>query len=501
VTAVDSATPSTWRRSVGLLGVVALFVIASAAAVGGAPRPSSRASGSTADAAARPQAVAASPIQHVVVIFQENHSFDNVLGGLCVTDHLDCDGATTGVLHNGVRVPLVAAPDIVSQVDHKVGSQSAAINRGRMNGFDLIRDCGLDTHYVCYSQYRADGIPTLRTLAENYVISDRTFSEDPVPSWGGHLDLIAGQLDGFQGVGPRARAHVTPGPGWGCDSRKDTPWKDPAKPSSGYRMVPACVPRADGFGPYRPSPVKHIPTILDRLSSAGLSWKLYAQTTPTNWGYLWSVCPSFASCFYDPGNHNHPSPNWTDRTTFTADAAAGHLPSYSAILPSYAVSQHNHLSMLVGDNYIQSLVSAVMNGPAEQWQSTVFFITYDDCGCFYDHVPPPARSGLGIRVPMVIVSPQAKAAYVDHTVASFDSMLAFVEHNWGLAPLTKGDAKAYDYCHSFVFTTLACTGAAAATPNVTSRAAPTHVRLQPSPVPAASLQYMKTHKPDPDDPT
>ena len=133
-----------------------------------------------------------------------------------------------------------------------------------MNGFDLNHDCAAHTHYRCYTQYAASGIPNLSTLAEKYVISDRTFSENPVPSWGGHIDLIAGQLDGFEGVGPTSNATpVAPGPGWGCNSNRDTPGAYPTKPLSDYIMVPSCIPRPDGYGPYRPSPVKSVPTILD----------------------------------------------------------------------------------------------------------------------------------------------------------------------------------------------------------------------------------------------
>ena len=103
---------------------------------------------------------------------------------------------------------------------------------------------------------------------------------------------------------------------------------------------------------------------------------------------------------------------------------------------------------------------------------------------------------------MVIVSPRAKASFVDHTVASFDSMLAFVEKNWRLAALSPRDAHAYDYCHSFVFKTLPCTnGAAAVSTSTTARAAPSHVELHRSPVPAASLRSVRTHPPDPEDPT
>ena len=491
-------TPSR-RRALNLCSLLALVILTIGAAVG-ADSIASAGMSTPFDAPAAAQGRAAvTPIRHVVVIFQENHSFDNVLGGLCVTDHLRCDGTTTGVLHSGQRIVLSQAHDIVAQADHSAPIQGTDINHGRMDGFDLMHGCTAYDHYACYTQYSAREIPSLRKLAEKYVISDRTFSQNPVPSWGGHVDLIAGQLDGFAGLNPTPNPKVAPRPGWGCDSRKDSPWRDPAKPFAGFVAVPSCIPRVDGYGPYRASPVKHVDTILDRLSVAGLSWKLYADTSPSESGYIWSICPSFASCLHDPNNHNRPDRNWKKRTAFRGDAGAGRLPSYSVVLPSYALSQHNTASMLQGDNYIESLVKAVEDGP--EWRSTVIFITYDDCGCFYDHVPPPAGSGLGIRVPMLIVSPRVKRSYVDHTVASFDSMLAFVEKNWRLAPLGAADAHAYDYCHSFVFTTLPCTGAASGIPNVTGPAAPAHIALQPSPVPRASIEYETAHPPDLNDPT
>ena len=480
---------------IALVSALAISTIVIASAAGGEVR---RAVVPAAGAAH----VAKTPIQHVVVIFQENHSFDNVLGGICVTDHLACDGTTTGVLHDGTTVPLAVAHDIVPVVAHYTAAQNLAINQGSMNGFDLMTACTAPV-YKCYSQYDASEIPNLRALAESYVISDRTFSENPIPSWGGHMDLIAGQTDGFVGDNPNVNnKHARmPKPGWGCDSRLDALWRDPADPSAPLRPEPACVPRGDGFGPYRPSPVAHIPTILDRLTGAGLSWHLYSDVAPHDSGYFWSICPTFATCLYDKQNHNHPNPNWRKRSTFTSDVAQGRLPTYSVILPSMELSQHNGESMLAGDNYIGGLVSSIMNGPPAQWASTAIFITYDDCGCFYDHVAPPAGSGLGIRVPMVIVSPQAKAAYVDSTPASYDSMLAFVEKNWALGPLTAGDRRAYDYCNSFVFTTLPCTGPGVAAHSARGRAAPRRVGLRRSAVPASSRRYTGTHPPDPEDPT
>jgi phospholipase C len=104
--------------------------------------------------------------------------------------------------------------------------------------------------------------------------------------------------------------------------------------------------------------------------------------------------------------------------------------------------------MKVGEDWINSLVTPLMNGP--EWSSTAIFLTQDDCGCFYDHVPPPAHTPkLGIRVPMIIISPYARPGYTDNNDASMSSPLAYIEHNFGLSPLSSADQGAYDYRNSF----------------------------------------------------
>jgi phospholipase C len=127
------------------------------------------------------------------------------------------------------------------------------------------------------------------------------------------------------------------------------------------------------------------------------------------------------------------------------------------------------------------VVGAIENSP--DWQSTAIFITYDDCGCFYDHVAPPP--GLGVRVPMVIVSPYARAAYTDSNIASFASVLAYTEHTLDVPSLGADDSAAYDYSQSFDYT----------------QAPLAAVHMTRRQVPPASLRYMKTHPPSPDDPT
>jgi len=138
--------------------------------------------------------------------------------------------------------------------------------------------------------------------------------------------------------------------------------------------------------------------------------------------------------------------------------------------------------MITGDNWLADQVNAVMDGP--DWSLTAIFLVYDDCGCFYDHVPPPA--GLGIRVPMVIISPYAKPGFTDSRVATYASVLAFVEHDFGLAPLAVDDQLAYDYAGSFDFT---------------QRPLPP-MHLQKHPVPPWIQRYVGEHGNDADnDPT
>jgi len=111
---------------------------------------------------------------------------------------------------------------------------------------------------------------------------------------------------------------------------------------------------------------------------------------------------------------------------------------------------HNRISMTACDNWAGKLVTDVMNGP--DWSSTAIFLTFDDCGCFYDHVPPPHSpdgSQEGPRVPMIIISPYAKAGYTDSRSANFAGILAYTEHNFGLAPLGINDTMAYDFRNAF----------------------------------------------------
>ncbi len=403
----------------------------------------------TATASSQAAEPAASPIRHVVIIYQENHSFDNTLGDLCVVDHR-CNGSIAPLrLKSGVSVTPKVSPDIVPSVDHTVHGQLTAEDGGKMDGWAELSGCDAPS-YGCITYYRPSQIPSLAALARQFVISDRTFQSADSPSWGAHLELAAATLDGFTGNNPSVLppAGVPLGPGWGCDSNRSAQWVSP----TGNRMSePSCIPdpslpKPNG-GAFKPTPVAHVPTIMDRLTAAGLSWRIYAKMpslTNLKNNYTWAICPTFADCLYTGLRKN-----MVPTANILADAGAGHLPALSLVMPApdnQNTSQHNYESMLRGDNWIGQMVSAIEHGP--DWASTAIFITYDDCGCFYDHVPPPP--GKGIRAPMVIVSPYARPGYTDSTPADdVGSMLAFVEHTFNVPPLTAVDANAYDYRGSF----------------------------------------------------
>ena len=146
--------------------------------------------------------------------------------------------------------------------------------------------------------------------------------------------------------------------------------------------------------------------------------------------------------------------------------------------------------MRLGDNWIGRVLKALQRGP--DWSSTAVFITYDDCGCFYDHVPPgvnPDGSPQGVRVPMVIISPYAKRGYTDTHPARFASILRFTEETFGLRSLGVNDRKAYDYAHSF---------------NFKARSLRPRTVMRQYPVSRATTRYLARHPADPDqedDPT
>jgi phospholipase C len=416
------------------------------------------AAGPSGLAAVGPASAQQTPVQHIVVLYLENHSFDNLLGYWCRDHPGRCpDGGMpfSVRLSNGVVVTPGVTPDRVPGVGHDVAAQQAAIDRGRMDGWEHVSGCTAATGYACISGYTPAEVPNLARLASRFAISDRTFSMADSPSWGGHLYAVTASLDGFKGETPSLAHHNIRGPGWGCNSDRVTPWTSPRGAS---QIVPSCVPdyslRLPHGGAFRPTPVKYVPTILDRVDAAGLSWRIYGEPKPpstgkpTAGGYGWDICPSFAECLYTQQVTNN-----VPASSFIRAALSGHLPNFAVLTPGGAdvrFSEHNGFSMTAGDNWLGQVASAVMNGP--QWRSTVLFITWDDCGCFYDQAVPgvnPDGTARGPRTPLAIVSPYAKPGFTDRTATTFAGILAYVERTFGLRPLGINDAQAYPFTNAF----------------------------------------------------
>jgi phospholipase C len=442
-----NVTLTAWRRL--LVSMPAVAAVALAWAVPGS-------------AATAPPAT---PIRHVVVIYLENHSFDNVLGYWCGAHPGRCpDGGMPASvrLSNGAVITPYVMPDTVPDVNHTVASQLTAMHIvggvPLMDGWQNIKagGCAATTTppYACIGGYAPRHIPNITNLATEFAISDKTFSMADSPSWGGHLYAAMASQDGFLGDNPVPAPGVAPGPGWGCDSNKVTPW---LAPGGTLETVPSCIPdnalHLPHGGAFKNTPASYLPTIFDRLDTARLSWKIYGPASPSDGGYDWAICPSLAEC-QDTAQRT----NLVEPTQFFTDAAAGTLPAFSIVTAGGAgnltlSSCHNKFSMTACDNYVGRLVSAAEHSP--DWSSTAVFLTWDDCGCFYDQVRPgvnPDGTRQGPRVPLIIVSPYAKPGYTDTTATTFAGILAYTEHTFGLPPLGVNDAHAYDFSNAFNYT-------------------------------------------------
>jgi phospholipase C len=434
---------------------------------------------------------AATPIKHVVVIYEENHSFDNVLGRYCEQNRRQhCDGSSRPVsASDGSTYNVQPAADLVPDVAHTQATQAESINGGRMDGWTSASWACQPAHGLkCLQEFQPDQIPTLAALAGQGVINDRTFSVLN-PSAEAHLGLTTG--DDTMGFinNPTPTTGYQARTGWGCDSAKSAPWQNPATKTTSRQFFcnadEPLLPYGGAAGPTKVKPVVNLLT--DRLDPAGISWRNYGSS-PTAQDWKWNVTPYHAAALYRDRAKN------VAATRILTDAASGSLPAVSFVTPSNSsagdTSQHNLDSMMVGDNWINRVVAALAAGP--DWLSTAVFITYDDCGCFYDHVPPPA--GLSIRMPLVLVSPWAKIGTTDHNTAEFASIVTFIERNFGLAPLSDCAAAprscnrsardgGYDFMPDFDFSS-----------NGRLAARNFHLRLPaPSPIPKSERTWLRTH--------
>ena len=368
------------------------------------------------------------PIQHVVILVKENRSFDHMFG-----QFPGANGTTSGLCGSAAR-QLYSAPDVVAHdINHGHADSIKAINNGKMDGFCKI---GKGEDGSSYQQFNAATIPSYWALAQQASLADNFFSSMSGPSFPNHLYLIAAQSGGVD-------TNPETGGMWGCDSPAGTFVR-------GRNML--------GI-PFTAFPCFNYRTLGDSLTTAGVSWRSYAPELGRD-GASWNAYDAIKHIRCDPkagtcGPGSPYGPQWahivpTEQFVKDASGATCNLPAVSWLIPDFPQSEHPVAAMSVGEAWTLTQVNAVTQGPCAQ--TTAIFITWDDFGGFYDHVAPPKldKLGLGMRVPLMIVSPYAiRGIYSKQS--SFDSLLAFIEANWGLAPLTARDAEANDLMTAFNF--------------------------------------------------
>jgi phospholipase C len=358
-------------------------------------------------------------IQHIVFIVKENRTFDNYFGTFP-----GADGASRGTVSTGEVIPLRHTPDRTRHdIGHSWHDAIMAIDGGKMDRFDLIGGGNVRGEYLAYSQLTELDIPNYFTYAKTFVLADRMFSSLTGPSFPNHLYTVGAQSGGAINNPNKTRG------AWGCDSDEGS-------------TVQVMDERGVITQQY---PCFDFQTLADGLEAARLTWKYYAPGYGQG-GYIWNAL--------DAIKHIRQTPLWDAHVVpdgqFADDARNGRLPAVSWLVTGRA-SEHPPASTCVGENWTVQQLNALMAGPL--WGSTAVFITWDDFGGFYDHVPPPTVDafGFGPRVPLLIVSPYAKRGYISHTQYEFASLLKFAETRYALPPLTARDRASNTLLDSFDF--------------------------------------------------
>ena len=363
------------------------------------------------------------PITHIVFIVKENRSFDHMFG-----QFPGANGTTQGMC-GSKPVALTHAHDMEFNLDHEWSAARQAIHGGKMDGFCWIQQPHGGSPYT---QYRAEDIPNYWSYAQNFELADEFFSSQTGASFGNHLYLSAATSNQFITDPGFRDQHKPDNKDWGCDAPSDA------------RAGRVPHPEKDRKPIYQ-YPCMDAETLADLLDAQGLSWHYYAGEEDSS-GHVWSV--------FDSVPHIRFGQEWATNVTppekFIADVSSGTLANFTWITPRFATSEHAPASVCRGENWSVQLVNAIMQ--SSFWNSTAIFLTWDDWGGFYDHVAPPRVDyfGLGVRVPLVILSPWAKPGVI-HTQYEFASVLKFAEMTFGLPTLTDRDAQANDLMDAFNF--------------------------------------------------
>ncbi|MGB7266494.1 MAG: alkaline phosphatase family protein [Terracidiphilus sp.] len=360
--------------------------------------------------------VSGSPIQHIVIIMQENRSFDNLFNGFPGADTVQ-SGMKDGVLIPLKPISLGDSRDL----KHSHTNWWQDWDNGNMDGF---AQSDASPHTLPYSYVPEKDVEQYWTLARQFVIGDRMFQSNTGASFVAHQYMIAGQS-----------AEVAGNPSgsvWGCDAKPGT-------------MAPLLGP--DGTMVTGVYPCFDYQTVADLLDEKGVTWRYYAPSSGDSF---------FILSAFDAIRHIRFGSDWNDNVISPSnrvlvDIQHGELAQVTWIVPDWAHSDHPG-SGSEGPDWVASIVNAI--GKSQYWDSTAIFISWDDWGGWYDHVVPPQMDamGPGFRVPLLVVSPWTKHGYVSHRVHTAGGFIAFIEHNFDLGSLGTRDAGADVFSDCFDYT-------------------------------------------------
>ena len=382
-----------------------------------------------------PASKAGKYIKHIVIVVQENRSFDNLFGTFP-----GADGATSGKNSKGQTIqlkeqPLAGALDI----NHDYTTYKTEYDGGKMDGFNLV---GFDGNNPAgnypYQYVNPSDIAPYWSLATSYALADHLFQTQGSGSFTAHQDLLAGgtQID--------ARHSIIDYPSewhsWGCD----------APPGTVTSLITKNDVLQKGKGPF-PCFTYPTGTLRDLLDAHGVSWKYYAPAYQSNTvGALWNAFAAIDAVRNGPEWQTNIS---TPEQNVLTDAANGQLPAVSWVIPDQPDSDHPNgkNGKDDGPSWVAQVVNAI--GSSSEWSTTAIIIVWDDWGGFYDHEPPRQFdfAGLGFRVPMIVVSPYTPAGEISHTQYEFGSILKFVETTFALGSLGSTDVRATSMGNMFNF--------------------------------------------------
>ncbi len=357
---------------------------------------------------------AKTPIQHLMVLLQENHTFDNYFGTYPGADGLPLNTTMPIDLKNpaaGTIQPWHIGNSTITDLSHTANTFKGQYDKGKMDGFVSYLNGINQNGQLSMGYYDGTDIPYYWNLADNYVLFDRFFSSASDGSFANHMYWVAG-------VSPVALR--------------------------GQKLADILA---------------NVPTIFDRLQAAGVSWKFYVENYDPEITYrnqiaagnkasqvIWVPLLNFDRFIDDPNLSSH----IVDLNQYYVDLQHGTLPAVSFMVPSGA-SEHPPQKPVTGERTVKNLIQELMR--SSSWDSSAFMLLYDDWGGWYDHVTPPQvdNFGYGLRVPALLVSPYARKGYIDNTQLDFTSILKFVEENWNITPLASRDTAASNFLEAFDF--------------------------------------------------